>query len=283
MKQNMWNGETEQGASKLASCEHAESLVTYLYGETSAGEAKIFEQHLERCLACREELAAFSHMRNSIYEWRAQALGIAASFPLDLASPAVSTFANSSAERSEQRGQKHSTLAALRRFFHFSPLWVRAGGVAAVLLVCVLAGIFITNSERGRTTASRVTPLEQANRSPQNTVASPEGESGPESLVRLNTNDESISSDEQRSSSLNHNSAASSGQTTRSRRAQRKPTPSPFAPARDQLLTASNEREVVAREASNLPQLYDLLGEQQMSATDEDTSPRLRDLLRQVK
>lgn len=284
MKQNMWDGGTEQSACIPPSCDRAENLVTYLYGEASASEAKSFEHHLERCPACREEFAALSRVRISIGEWRAETFDVAAHAPLTFTAPAAATPARAFAALSDWRAQKHSVVAGLRQFFHFSPLWLRAGGVVAVLLTCVLAGIVIINSGRGRITASRVIPPAQTKRSPQNkATASSQVDSEPNLSVRLNPNNESSSRDVPTSSSPGHKEATSIGRTQRSRGGRRNLTSVPAAPAHDQLPTAEDEREVVAREESGLPQLYDLLGERQMPAMDEDNSPRLRDLLREVK
>lgn len=217
MKQNMWDGGTEQSACMPPSCDHAENLVTYLYGEASASEARSFEQHLERCPACREEFAAFSRVRRSIGEWRAETLDVAAHAPLTFTAPAAATPARAFAALSDWRAPKHSVVAALRQFFHFSPLWLRAGGGAAILLTCVLAGIVIINSGRGRITASRVTPPAQANRSPQNkAAASSQDASEPNLSVRLNANNESSSRDVPTISSPGHKEGASSERTKRS-------------------------------------------------------------------
>ena len=283
MKQSKWDGEIGQSASMPAHCDRAEALVAYLYGEENANEAKSFEQHLERCRSCQEEFAAFSHVRHSLGEWRTALLDAAASAPLNFTDRAVSASANTSAARSDRRMQEHSTLVALRQLFDFSPLWLRAASLAALLLICMVAGFSIINFERGRITASRVTPPAQANPSPQNREVSRDGESAPNLSVRLNGNDEGNRSNASTSSSLDHKEAASSERRKRNGRVRRRSAPSPAAAASDQLLTARDEREAIAREESDLPQLYDLLDDRQMPTMDDDNSPRLRDLLREVK
>src|SRR3712207_8789397 len=52
----------------------AGQLLGYLYGESGADERAGFEQHLARCAACRDELAAFGQIRASGGGWHAQLL-----------------------------------------------------------------------------------------------------------------------------------------------------------------------------------------------------------------
>lgn len=284
MKQDMWDGELKQSAGTPAHCDRAEDLVTYLYGEANASQAQSFEQHLGRCGSCQAEFAAFSCVRDSVGEWRAALLANMAEAPLTsmvFTAPAVSVPAAASAARSDRPAQEHSTLAALRKLFEFSPLWVRAAGVAAILLICVLAG-FIINSQRKTITAGRVTPLLHQDTARQNREAAPQGSFDPTLSARLDENVERSSSTSPIILPPDHEGAASSGRPKRSGRVRPNPTPSPIAAVRNRPLTAADEREAVAREESNLPQLYDLLGERQFAPADEDSSPRLRDLLREI-
>ncbi len=124
----------------INSCARAEELVTYLYGEAAADEAKDFEGHLRRCDACREELAAFGGVREAIGDWRQQALG-------HLTHPAVEPNASplfNAAEISAPR-RASSALAALREFFALSTLWVRAATAAVALVFCALAVIAVAH------------------------------------------------------------------------------------------------------------------------------------------
>jgi len=103
------------------SCERAAELIAFLYNEASESEAHDFKLHLQECSSCRDELASFELVRESITAWRDEAL-----------SGFVST-ALPTQERSK------SALAALRQFFDLSPLWLKAATGFAVLAFCALA------------------------------------------------------------------------------------------------------------------------------------------------
>ena len=55
-------------------CERAPDLMAFLYHEMNEGETREFELHLQQCGNCREELASFGMVRESITEWRNEAL-----------------------------------------------------------------------------------------------------------------------------------------------------------------------------------------------------------------
>jgi hypothetical protein len=57
-----------------STCERSEQLVSVLYGEASEREARDFELHLKECAGCRAEFAGFAQVRESIGEWRDEAL-----------------------------------------------------------------------------------------------------------------------------------------------------------------------------------------------------------------
>ena len=123
----------------INSCARADDLVTYLYGEATADEARDFEGHLRQCAACRTELADFGGVREAIGDWRLQAL---APFAHTAAEPAASPLFNT-AERHKQRPA--SALAALREFFALSTAWVRAAAVAVALAFCALVVIAVAH------------------------------------------------------------------------------------------------------------------------------------------
>jgi hypothetical protein len=124
----------------INSCGRAEDLVTYLYGEATADEARDFEGHLRRCDACREELAAFGGVREAIGDWRHQALG-------PLTHPAVEPDASPlfNAAGTDGPWRAPSALAALREFFRLSTAWARAATVAAALAFCALVVIAVAH------------------------------------------------------------------------------------------------------------------------------------------
>lgn len=109
-------------------CARAEDLVTYLYGELSEHEAALFRGHMEQCGSCKQELTAFSRVREDVIEWRNQSLP---SFDFQHATAPARPSA-------EMPPQKRSALAALRQFFTLSPVWMRAATAAAALAICAL-------------------------------------------------------------------------------------------------------------------------------------------------
>jgi hypothetical protein len=126
-------------------CERAqEELVAYLYGEATPEEAKAFRTHLNACAVCREELAAFGAVREAVGVWRAEALSTVPSLDMgEELSPAAS--ARPAPEQTPER--RRSAVAALREFFSLSPLWLRAGALASVLVVCALAALTFARTE----------------------------------------------------------------------------------------------------------------------------------------
>jgi hypothetical protein len=103
------------------SCERASDLIAFLYDEASESESRDFKLHLQECSSCRDELASFGLVRESITAWRDEALSGFVSAPL----PAKATG--------------KSALAALRQFFDLSPLWLKTATGFAILAFCTLA------------------------------------------------------------------------------------------------------------------------------------------------
>lgn len=123
-------------------CHRAEDLVTYLYNEANEAEALDFASHVERCDACRAELAVFTQVHESILLWRQEALGSAFSTAV-LPAPAI-TEASPNSIQPVQPEPRLSALEALRNFFIVSPLWLRAATAFAALIFCVLAVLAIS-------------------------------------------------------------------------------------------------------------------------------------------
>ncbi|HEX7316714.1 MAG TPA: zf-HC2 domain-containing protein [Pyrinomonadaceae bacterium] len=122
-------------------CDRGEDLVAYLYGEATKEEAGLFRAHLDACVVCREELAAFGQVREGLGAWRAEALGTLPSLNIEEAlAPAARPLA------AEPR--RRSARAALREFFSLSPLWLRAGAFAATLALCALIVLTFTRTEK---------------------------------------------------------------------------------------------------------------------------------------
>jgi len=108
-----------------SACERADDLVSVLYGEATEREQREFEVHLKQCAGCRAEFAAFAQVRESIGEWRDEALSGFVS------SPAVVP-------------QRRSATAALRQFFGLSPLWMKAALGFAVVVFCLLLALAVS-------------------------------------------------------------------------------------------------------------------------------------------
>ena len=102
-------------------CERASDLIAFLYNEANERERRDFQLHLNECNTCREEVASFGVVRESITAWRDEALAGFVARP-------VATKATSK-----------SALAALRQFFDLSPLWLKGAAAFAVVAFCVLA------------------------------------------------------------------------------------------------------------------------------------------------
>src|ERR1044072_4344529 len=109
-------------------CERASDLIAFLYGEADEHEARDFQLHLQQCSSCREEVASFGVVRESITAWRDEALAGFVSTP-------VAT-----------QPKTKSALAALRQFFDLSPLWLKCATALAAVAFCVLAGLALLRS-----------------------------------------------------------------------------------------------------------------------------------------
>jgi hypothetical protein len=123
-----------QNINERPVCHRAEDLVTYLYGEATAEEARDFSAHMQRCDACHAEFTVFHQVHDSIVAWRNEAIGSVAQLPQSM-SAANATVAPDTFVRHER---KLSALAALREFFSVSPLWLRGATAFAGLLLCAL-------------------------------------------------------------------------------------------------------------------------------------------------
>jgi anti-sigma factor RsiW len=113
-------------------CERAQDLMAFLYDEASENEARDFQLHLQDCGRCRDEVASFGAVRNSITAWRDEALSTFVSTPV-VTKPSTK-----------------SALAALRQFFDLSPLWLKGATALAAVTFCVLAGLVLTKTSNNQ-------------------------------------------------------------------------------------------------------------------------------------
>jgi hypothetical protein len=123
-----------QNINERPVCHRAEDLVTYLYDEATADEARDFCAHMQQCDACRAEFTVFHQVHDSIVTWRNEAIGSVVQAPQSVS--AASAVASTDQFVRHQR--KLSALAALREFFSVSPLWLRGATAFAGLLLCAL-------------------------------------------------------------------------------------------------------------------------------------------------
>ena len=123
-----------------ATCERASDLIAFLYQETDEPETRDFELHLNDCRTCRDEVASFGAARESIREWRDEALAGFVSTPV--ATPAKSK----------------SALAALRQFFDLSPLWLKGATGLAAVAFCVLAALVLVRTNNQNVSSTTTNP-----------------------------------------------------------------------------------------------------------------------------
>lgn len=304
MNEHMWDEGIEQRVGTPCFCDQAEALVTYLYGEISGSAAKRFEQHLERCRLCCEELAALNRVRSSVGEWRTAALDRAAGAPLTYATPAASSVAAAPVQADEWHSPKRSTSAAWRQlsaflpgrpFFIFlprlsrrqvstgSPLWLHAGSVAAAVVLCALVVFVVAYFERKPAETARL-EIHHSEVVLRNEINVPAEEgAGREAPAGSNQQDKGRHSVVAPGSPPGSRSSVNP-RATLSRGAKRGGAvqPSSASLPGDQRLTAENNSGTIAGEEAHLPHLYDLLGDDQLAVTEPDNSPRLDDLLREI-
>lgn len=118
-------------------CGRADDLVAYLYNEASPSGARSFTEHLNACAACRDELAAFSGVRENVAVWRAEVLD---------AAPRID-FTPDSFGLHQPQPRKRSALLALREFFSLSPLWLRAATATAALVIFALVALTFARTD----------------------------------------------------------------------------------------------------------------------------------------
>ena len=112
-------------------CARGNDLIAFLYGEIDGHAALDFERHLLNCANCESELGAFKQIRSSVVAWRQESLG---------AATATSVSASATADKASDFGQP-SAIAAIRKFFELSPLWMKGSIAFASVLFCVVSGL----------------------------------------------------------------------------------------------------------------------------------------------
>jgi hypothetical protein len=116
-------------------CERGNDLIAFLYGEMDESASQDFEGHLLSCNECESELGDFRQIRSSVVSWRQESLGGA---------PATSVSVSPIAARTSDLSQP-SAIAAIRRFFDLSPLWMKGALAFASIMFCLVSVIALTH------------------------------------------------------------------------------------------------------------------------------------------
>jgi len=115
-------------------CDFSETLVSYIYGETSAAESDKFKAHLAQCGECAAEFAGFGVVRSSIAEWRQEEFA-------PMAVPVIEMPARKVIITDESP----SWLDGIRAFF--TPKMTLAAAGFAALVVCAALTLAVISSQ----------------------------------------------------------------------------------------------------------------------------------------
>lgn len=168
-----------------SSCQFAEEIVSFLYGEMAENTKQNFETHLPNCPSCNEELSAFGFVRSSISDWKEKDFANL-SLPEIVLPIEQKTFS-----LVETKTQNRSWFAAISEFFTLSPAWMMATTACAALLICI-GLVYVAVSSRNNAVdnlAKEVKPIASptptvnkgnTNSSPTNSVSDSADKSNPE-------------------------------------------------------------------------------------------------------
>jgi hypothetical protein len=118
-------------------CDFSETLVSYIYGETSPAESDKFKAHLAGCGECAAELAGFGVVRSGIAEWRTGEFA-------PISAPAIELPARSEPVFAVPALAANSWLDGIRAFF--TPRMTLAAAGFAALVICAGLAIAVLNS-----------------------------------------------------------------------------------------------------------------------------------------
>lgn len=117
--------------NKTTTCDMHEALVSYLYNEATAEEVRSVENHISQCEACKHELTSFERVRDHLQQWQLDDL------------PIVRVV-------TEPQPARRSAVDVLRELLGIMPVWAKAfGAAAAVLLVLAVMGTSVSVGNGG--------------------------------------------------------------------------------------------------------------------------------------
>lgn len=118
-------------------CERSSEILPYIYRENSDSDRDIFDAHLVDCTRCRDEFAAMSFSRYSVYEWQREEFA-------PLATPDLAAAFATEVSNSEPLGW----LDGIRDWFALPQRLAFAGGFAAILVGIIAGAVYYSSPDR---------------------------------------------------------------------------------------------------------------------------------------
>jgi hypothetical protein len=125
------SGEEMTDTNNPPACDMREALVSFLYNEATAEEARRVEEHMAQCAACEQELASFARVRDQLQQWQLDDM------------PIVRVV-------TDPRPARRSAPDLLKELLGVMPAWAKAiSAVAACLLVLAVMGTSVSIGKGG--------------------------------------------------------------------------------------------------------------------------------------
>lgn len=121
-------------------CEESSEILPYIYRENSDSDRDIFDAHLVDCTRCRDEFAAMSFSRYSVYEWQREEF-------VPLATPDLAAAFATKVSNSEPLGW----LDGIREWFALPQRLALAGGFAAIAVGIISGAFYLSSSDQAAT------------------------------------------------------------------------------------------------------------------------------------
>lgn len=126
-------------------CSFSGEIVSYMYGESAAGDRTAFESHLRTCVDCTDEFAELADARFSVYEWNKIEF-------VPLASPAISIPYDQPAAAAASAG----FLNSVRELFAFGRTPAMAAAVLTIVIGAAFAAVFLLRESEQQIAANVV-------------------------------------------------------------------------------------------------------------------------------